>query len=278
MVEATITNAIRGILLRVYAPAGMKCPECGTEMLVSKHDCIDTHRPMPPMCPACYYPMSADKIQDNKMSDIAQLTAMGRKSEAEGYMIGNSVFSNRSIMQASFQNFNIDVPAQKAMLDQAEKAAQAVADGIPIHAVFTGGTGVGKSHIAYSAMKAAVFRSSYNVKAFFLDWQEFLSISREAITDKSIAKRLDRVKAQFGKADLIVLDDIGSERITDFAVDAMDRFWRNRTDKSVIVTTNLSPDELTQCYGSRIMSRIKNHGRGQGFVAKGIPDQRDTPF
>ena len=278
MVEATVTKTIQSILLRVYKLAGKKCPECGTEMLVSKQNCIDTQKPMPPMCPACYYPMSADKIKDDKLSDITQLTAMGRKSDAEGYMIGNSIFSNRAITRSSFQNFNIDMPAQQAMRNQAEKAAQNVVDGEIVHAMFTGGAGVGKSHVAYSAMRMAVLRSGYNVRAFFLDWQEFLSISREAISDKNVAKRLDRIKSQFSKADLIILEDIGSERNTDFAADAMDRFWRNREDKSVIITTNLSPKDLTERYGDRVISRIKKHGHNQGFVAKGIPDQRQTPF
>ncbi|EKP96034.1 helicase loader [Lacticaseibacillus casei 21/1] len=79
---------------------------------------------------------------------------------------------------------------------------------------------------------------------------------------------------EIGKADVVVIDDLGSERGSDFDRQTADDVFRMREDKSTIVTTNLHGQDLNKRYGERTMSRMAKHGQGNSFGVKGIPDQR----
>lgn len=59
------------------------------------------------------------------------------------------------------------------------------------------------------------------------------------------------------ECDLLVLDDFGAERATDFAVEELERIvdWRYRAMKPTAVATNLDFKRITMKYGQRAMSR-----------------------
>jgi DNA replication protein DnaC len=60
------------------------------------------------------------------------------------------------------------------------------------------------------------------------------------------------------ECDLLVLDDLGAERVTDFVLEELERIvdWRYRTMKPTAVATNLrSTTEISAKYGQRALSR-----------------------
>jgi len=57
--------------------------------------------------------------------------------------------------------------------------------------------------------------------------------------------------------DLLVIDDLGAERATDFVREELDRIvdWRYRDRRPIAVATNLSDREIVEKYGWRAISR-----------------------
>lgn len=62
----------------------------------------------------------------------------------------------------------------------------------------------------------------------------------------------------FQVSPVLVIDDLGAEKITEWTTEQMFRLmdYRQPRNLPVIVTTNLHSDELTERYGDRIMRRI----------------------
>ena len=65
------------------------------------------------------------------------------------------------------------------------------------------------------------------------------------------------VSALCMKCDLLVIDDFGIERRTEFVDEELMRIfdWRYRDLRAVAISTNLSPKEIQAKYGDRLLSR-----------------------
>lgn len=70
--------------------------------------------------------------------------------------------------------------------------------------------------------------------------------------------RDDQALERATSADLLLLDDLGTERQTDFAADRLSLLLVTRYDdcKPTVVTSNLSPDLLERQVGERVWSRL----------------------
>ena len=108
----------------------------------------------------------------------------------------------------------------------------------------------------------------------FVDWRELVEQKKQAISDEQMNKQVNKTTKEFKNADIVILDDFGSERETDYSRDLADGFWRDREDKTVIVTTNLTGNDLNKRYSPRLMSRMKKHGVKQGIAFSGLTDYR----
>lgn len=63
---------------------------------------------------------------------------------------------------------------------------------------------------------------------------------------------------EYSMYDILVLDDLGSEKYSEYVQGVIYTILNNRYDsmKPTIVTTNLSSKDITKTYGSRILSRL----------------------
>jgi DNA replication protein DnaC len=68
-------------------------------------------------------------------------------------------------------------------------------------------------------------------------------------------------------ADLIILDDLGAEKATDFAIQELFTLINTRMNRRrpMVVSSNLKPEEFQETYGDRISSRLLN-----GFEVLGL--------
>lgn len=120
--------------------------------------------------------------------------------------------------------------------------------------LFTGITGCGKSHLASAILRAVVLEGHtglyYNSPDLLMDIRStFEADSR--IHESELLDMVDEV-------DLLVLDDLGAEKVTDFV---LDRFYlvvnrRYEGCKPILVTSNHAPDELAARLGERVVSRL----------------------
>lgn len=103
---------------------------------------------------------------------------------------------------------------------------------------------------------------------------EFLQATGASICWRYVPDLLDDIKATFGREDggdtealvkrrltgcgLLVLDDLGANRATEWAIEQLTQIIQSRYAASlpVVVTSNLSPVRLTETYGARLVRRL----------------------
>ena len=121
--------------------------------------------------------------------------------------------------------------------------------------MFYGSTGLGKTFLSTCIAKVvteAGFSVAYDTTANIVTNYETIKFNgvdiekaREAIT-------------KYEKADLLILDDLGTEFSTPFTISVIYSLLNNRlmSHKPMIISTNLLPNELAKHYSDAIASRI----------------------
>jgi DNA replication protein DnaC len=115
-----------------------------------------------------------------------------------------------------------------------------------------GDIGTGKTMLAMLISKAAL-DAGRTVAIYSLP--RLLNLIREAIEDMDgVVGFLDRLAA----VDLLHIDDVGAENRTDWALEQLYSIVNTRyeEERSIIITTNLQPDELSEQIGARTVSRL----------------------
>ena len=74
------------------------------------------------------------------------------------------------------------------------------------------------------------------------------------------------------RCDLLILDDLGTEPGTTFTVGAIYELLntRLRENRSMVISSNLSPDELDRCYNPQIASRLRGNFEVLRFYGQDI--------
>jgi DNA replication protein DnaC len=117
---------------------------------------------------------------------------------------------------------------------------------------FVGDVGTGKTTLAMLVSKAAL-DAGRSVAIYSLP--RLLNLVREAIgSDEGKLDLLDRL----GTVDLLHVDDVGAEHTSDWVLEQLYSIVNTRYEdqRSIVVTTNLQPDELGQQIGARTVSRL----------------------
>ena len=89
-------------------------------------------------------------------------------------------------------------------------------------------------------------------------------------------KRVALANVLISESDLLILDDLGTELTTEFVRSAFYQIVNTRlmTNKKTIISTNLSPAELSRRYGANILSRIEGAYRILPFFGDDIRKQK----
>jgi len=141
--------------------------------------------------------------------------------------------------------------------DEIRRVMQVLSRRTKNNPVLIGEAGVGKTHLAAAILNAALAQDR---AAVFVTIPELMQGLRAAQrTDAA-----DAVLELLSTTDLVVLDDLGSERVTDFVTEQLFVIVNARylREKQTIVTTNYTqPTALSERYGSvtgeRIVSRLR---------------------
>ncbi len=128
-----------------------------------------------------------------------------------------------------------------------------------------GGTGLGKTFLS-SCIAKEIISKGYSVA--FDSIQNYL---RE-IEKEHFGKSNDDTLETLLKADLLILDDLGSEFTTSFNSSVIYNIINSRTNqgKPTIISTNLSLDELDKRYDDRIISRLTGMFKPLRFIGNDI--------
>lgn len=144
---------------------------------------------------------------------------------------------------ASFENFSLrpDNPVEYQAMQSAFLAVRGYAREFPNVAkpglLLTGYPGSGKTHLAVAAFRAIMGKG---FQGLFFDYQNLLDRIRSGydVTSNSSDKEAYRIAMD---VDLLLLDDLGAHRVTDWVMDTVTSIITARCNqrKPLIATTNL---------------------------------------
>ena len=120
--------------------------------------------------------------------------------------------------------------------------------------LMSGPVGSGKSHLAVAILKEVIAKG---YTGLYYNSPDLMRDIR-ATFDRGAETREDDLLEEVTTTDLLVFDDVGAERMSDFV---MDRFYliineRYEGCKPVLITTNLDEAEMESRLGKRIVSRV----------------------
>jgi len=168
-------------------------------------------------------------------------------------------------------------------LERAVALAKRVADAFPIvnkGLLLEGQPGVGKTHIAVAVLKQAIQMTS--ARGLFYDVRDLLRIIRSTY-DSTIRTTELEVLRPVMQADLLVLDDLGAEKTSEWVEETMNLIVNTRYNERrlTIFTTNYEdipdetePNSLLFRIGHRMRSRL--HEMAEFVVLDGA-DYRELP-
>lgn len=143
----------------------------------------------------------------------------------------------------------------KAAYDKAEKFANNIGEGGNI--LLKGGVGTGKTYLsscignrALSLGKTVYYETAYKL-CELLEKVRFGNDDDEVEAAKSIKKYAE-------EADLLIIDDLGTEFLTQFTAAALFDLFSLRLNKglSTVISTNLDLSDMDERYSPRLTSRI----------------------
>lgn len=185
----------------------------------------------------------------------------------------------RELKEASFENFIAKTAEEKQLLAFAREQVDKYLDGMTGNTLFTGSTGIGKSHLSVAIAKA--INEGYKAKrepksVLFVNLTEILRRVRESFNSTSKEGYYSRMLKE---VDYLVLDDLGIK--SDNASSKGKSVWEeefifdilSNRDKTII-TTNLSSSEIASLYSDRVASRVRTGLEGNFFKSFTIKDKR----
>lgn len=186
----------------------------------------------------------------------------------------------RELKEASFENFIAETAEEKQLLVFAREQVDKYLDGMTGNTLFTGSTGIGKSHLSVAIAKA--INEGYKAKGepksvLFVNLTEILRRVRESFNSPTSLE--GQYSRMLKEVDYLVLDDLGIK--SDNASSKGKSFWEeefifdilSNRDKTII-TTNLSNSEITSMYSDRVASRVRTGLEGNFFKSFTIKDKR----
>ncbi len=142
----------------------------------------------------------------------------------------------RRFWSAELENYNPENPSEQDAYKEAYIYASSFDPSEGKGLTFIGPPGVGKTHLAVGVLKK-IYREK-GVKGVFFDTKDLIYRLKLLIEERKTGKAIKKILNH----PLVVLDDLGSERLSDWQKELISYIisYRYNNMKSTIITTNFS--------------------------------------
>ena len=143
---------------------------------------------------------------------------------------------------------------------RAGEAAEALVGGQPMKApLFVGVNGCGKTHLALAILNHAL-GANPNLTGAFCEFADYLEMLRRSFRAPDQYVAPENLRETVLAVDVLVLDDLGAARRTGGEWDSEElvRLLNGRieTKRVLIATADLSPEQMADKLGARVVDRL----------------------
>lgn len=163
------------------------------------------------------------------------------------------------ISSQSFQNFSLDMYPNECREEMAclFEDLKDYAFGFTkesANILFLGGTGLGKTHLSTAIARAIIEKGYYVI--YETATNIFSDFENDRFRDRYSGE--DPISKKYMECDLLIIDDLGTEVVTNFTVSCLYNLINTRLNKKlpIILSTNLNSTEIRKLYNDRITSRL----------------------
>lgn len=173
----------------------------------------------------------------------------------------------------SFDNFSLDMYPESdrekmsCLFDDLKGYTESFSTSSP-NLLFVGGTGLGKTHLSTAIAKAIIEKGYYVI--YETATNLFSDFESDRFRDRYNGE--EPISKKYMDCELLIIDDLGTEVITNFTVSCLYNLINTRLNKKlpIILSTNLNSVEIRKLYNDRITSRLFGDFEIKAFKGKDI--------
>lgn len=235
----------------------------------------DVYNRAKPFCPKC----ASEKLREEKIAFDRKIT----REAITRYIYRYSLIDNALDWNCSFNDFK----AAKGTKEFEVKQKARLLAGVYLknsdkrfNTIFFGSPGTGKTHLAMSMLKGVNDYSNPPKKCSFINVNTLMDHIFSSFDDPTEMWNRSSSIEFIGNADLVVLDDLGTEsamtdkgQASEFVQKLLYRISNRATQ--LIITTNLSQRQFKRAYNQKIISRLFANTKNSIIDFSGIKDKRN---
>ncbi|MBP0726777.1 ATP-binding protein [Bacillus sp. RG28] len=210
-------------------------------------------------CPRCELNRINEKLED----EVQQQFNKDSNSKTYNIFKNHSILTDKTILGATFENYKTETLEERKNKKNCLQVLERLKKGEVFNVLLQGNPGAGKSHLAYSLLKA-LNESGAGVTCLFVNVEEMIRLIKDSFNNKQSKFTEQYFVKLLSEVDYLVLDDIGAETgaietgktATDFVQRILYAVTSARQDKVTISTTNLSSNILFTMYDKKLVSRL----------------------
>lgn len=212
-------------------------------------------------------PVAKGEMDKKEREEAQRFTAQMMRNKYTGMLHRQSLFSEKNVLNHHFKEIEAPDEPTKRIAKQVRQFAGEYANGSHFNLLLMGRAGAGKTLLASCLMNYVNDHSPKPTGCLFISVPLLydLALARSRGDDIRKREQMNHVEKAIRQAELLVLDDLGSESNmqSDFIRQASNFTQRilfevadSRIGKMTVITTNYTGEELQNIYESKIISRL----------------------
>jgi DNA replication protein DnaC len=218
------------------------CPYCKREVPKKEVELFGKIRYVQPVCECEAKKVdeqtkeAADRSKEHELKRLFSIHNLGER-------FNGSNFSNFTVREGAEKCYKL---AQKYVAEFEEWEGESL--------IFWGEPGNGKSHLATAVANELTNRGK---RVVFISMPDLLEKIKATFNKNSTESEAEIMKG-LQMADLLIIDDIGAEKVSDWVQEVIFRIvdGRYKKIKPIMATSNLEPKELAERIGKRAYDRL----------------------